>query len=290
MEPAAWKWTMDYSRDRRPPTRPALKPLTASLARWDDFEEGPGQWGNYRGDAYGARVQRVERGDQAGGHCLRMTSSHPRGLLHALAFKGSCDLKKHPVVSFEYRIPEGLKVNMQALVNGGWYELRMTSPARQRKDIGTLEVEADGKWHRATVDLLERVQKLLPGAAAYELTQIAFIDPSRSTARNLHWEVDNFAIAGYGAREARFAWSSRDITGIAGYAVSFAPEPTAPGENVTHEGGEGAFAVQGDGVQVLTVRARDSAGNWSAPARVPYFPLPAPPAEEPDQADARAPQ
>jgi len=282
-EPLAWQWVMDYSLDHTPPTVPALACKTMPVAHRDGFEAEAVSWENPRGDVWGAKVQRVLREEAADDHCLKLSAQRARSYLSARAFNGSCDLDKHPIVSFDYLIPAGTRFNLQALVNGAWYEVQLTSPNTQRRSLGKVEgIQADGEWHHCAIDLLERVRGVLPSARELKLTQLVFLDPARQNRGNAYWLVDNFVIAGYGEPQAQFAWRSRDVTGIAGYSVRFDRDPAAvPDEEVDTTEDAGTFTATQSGTYYLSVRALDHGGNWSSVARLPYFVKLAPPPEAP---------
>ncbi len=284
-EPLAWQWVMDYSKDHAPPTVPVVQCETQPVLRWDDFEDEKLPWRNFRNDHWGARVQRIARGrptdglqriargGPTDGHCLKLSARRSRSHLSALAFEGSYDLRKYPLLSFEYLIPAETRINLQLRVKGTWYELQMTSRKTRHKVLGKLEgLQADGEWHRCSVDLLELIENALSDAGALEVSQIVFADPSRHSKAAAYWIVDRFMISGYGQPQARFTWPSRDITGITGYGVLFGRDPTAePDARVNVKEAAGSFAVEEPGMHFLGVRACDSVGNWSPTVRFPYF-------------------
>jgi len=283
-EPYEWEWIMDYSRDHVPPTTPLLAYRTMPVLRRDEFEAENVPWRNARNDVWGAALQRIVRDRRTGQHCLQVRPQRGRSYMSALAFQGSYDLAKYPIVSFDYLMPPGLLVNLQVQVNGTWLELQMTSPSTQHKSLGKLDgLKLDYHWHHCWVDLLERVRKALPGQDTFTVARIVFTDPSRRNRSDARWLVDNFMICGYGGPQAGFTWRSRDITGIAGYAVRFDADPAAqPAEQVTTTENAGTFTAPGPGTYYLSVRALDNGGNWSPVATLPYFVV-VPPAPAPEQ-------
>jgi len=270
----AWEWVMDYSKDRYPPSVPVIACETMPVFHLDNFETNTGQWKNQRGDVWGARVTRVARDAARGDYCLKLSALRAGGFLNALALSNNYDLTKYPVLSFDYLISAYTRVNLQVCVNGQWYELLMTSPKTAYHKLGKAEgINADGKWHHYVIDLRGLIKQVQPSAKTYTVSQITFGDPARTGNKaNAYWMIDDFLVSAYGEPAARFTWTSRDITGISGYGVSFVQDgEAAVDKKVTAKQGKGTFKAAQGGMFYLRVRACDAAGNWSDVASYPYY-------------------
>ncbi len=285
-----WEWVMDHSLDRDRPTAPVLKAATLPVRDLQDFQDGIGRWRNRRRNDWGAQLKRVWRDEGNGDHCLQLFAARANAFFDAVALDHDYDLQQYPVLSFDYLMPEPVKLNIQVRVNKTWFELEMTAPKRSYKLLGKVpDVKADNAWHHVSLDLLELVREALPGASAYVVQEISFGDPARNGNRkNAKWFVDNFMISGYGMPDAECGWRSEDITGVAGYAVAFDRRmATLPPQEVTSETESGRFQATEPGTYWLHVAAYDGNGNWSHPRHLAY-PVAAPP--EPPPAQSAEPQ
>ena len=271
-EPTTWSWTMDYSRDKRSPTVPEVSCATMPTKAWTSFETGTGDWRPMRNDHWGANIKRIARDRKTGDHCLRISAKRSRSFMNVYAHRGAYDLTKFPLVSFEYLIPKAARFNMFVRLHGKWHEIPITSPQNKWKKLGKAEgIKADGKWRQVTIDLRRIVRDAYPNAKKLRVQNLAFGDNSRHNSRKSYWLVDNFLISGYGEPNARFAWSARDITGIAGYAAGLVEKSTGGlAEKITHKGEEGAFTIEKPGSHWLKVKARDNGGNWGPSVTMPY--------------------
>ena len=282
-----WQWTMDHSLDGDPPTPPALRALSMPVKVLEDFQVGNGAWRNRRGNDWGAEVKRVWRDEQSGDYCLQLLAQRQNSYFDAIALDRLYDLRQFPLISFDYLMPEPVKVNMQVLINKNWFEIVMTAPKHSYRELGRLaDVKADNAWHHAAIDLLTMAEKALPNAKKLVVQSITVGDPARSNNRkNARWFIDNFMISAWGAPDAELEWRSEDITGVAGYSVVFDRKmQTVPTQQVTSQAESGRFAAAEAGTYWAHVAAYDGNGNWSRPRHlaytVPELP-PAPPDREP---------
>jgi hypothetical protein len=282
----SWEWTMDHSLDHDPPTSPSLAAASMDVQAIEDFASGTGQWRNARGNDWGASVRCVPRDEANEDYCLELFATQANAHFDAVAHQGQYELSTHPLISFDYRMPEPVMVNVQVRLNNAWFSVKLTGPKCQYRQMGELpELTADDAWHHATADLLAMAREALPNAEKYIVNDIRFGDPARNGNRkNARWFIDNFMISGYGNPEADLAWRAEDITGIAGYSVVFDREmSTVPGNEVSSEAERGTFAAEGPATWWVHVKAYDGNGNWS-PARHLAYPVAAPPEPEPEPA------
>jgi hypothetical protein len=289
-----WEWTMDHSLDKDPPTRPTLAAVTMPVKEFQDFQTGTGSWRNRRGNETGAGLKQIWRDEGSGDYCLQLSASRDNGFFDAVAYEQRYDLTQYPLLSFDYRMPQQVRANVQVSVNNVWYDVKMTASNLAGPLLGSVsDIRADNAWHCATVDLLAMARQALPRAPRYEVQGVCFGDAGRSgNRRNAEWCVDNFMIHGYGAQRAEFRWRSDDITGVAGYCAVLDEEmATVPPQRVTTQGEAGRFGPLKPGTHWLHVAAYDGNGNWSRPSHLAYVVAPpqeATPAESapPGRADA----
>ena len=272
LEPYAWHWVMDYAKDRTPPTPPVVECTSLAIMHAEDFAEGTGAWRNRTGNSRGATVQRIVRDSKTKDYCAKLLAVRDQSFLGASAYEQPYDLAKHPVICFEYRIPAKTNVNLMLSINGQWRDVQMTAPKTVHPSLGKMDVETDAKWHFAAVDVLELAKKAFPGAEKLTVNAVAFGYPTAPGNKSgAYWDVDNFMVTGYGEPEAKFAWESRDMSGIAGYSVLFDRNlSAAPGQKVNVEAEGASFPAKEGGTYLLRVQACDAVGNWSGVRTYPY--------------------
>ena len=88
------------------------------------------------------------------------------------------DVRRRPVMTFDYAIPADVKIDVYLTTAGQRYRLRLTGPeegANGIEELGALpDAAGDGEWHHAKVDLLERLAPLRPGGAPIVLDGLEF--------------------------------------------------------------------------------------------------------------------
>ena len=152
----------------------------------------------------------------AGRRAVKITNPRSGGDWTTYVTRQPFDANERPVLSWNYRVPEGVGVNLYALVDGKWREVLFTGdpsnknfrnrfnqrqganrngrPRRQGPALSAVPVEfdrsitlgkvegvlADDKWHTATVDLAA----LLKGAGlSTRVESLAFAAPDRDYLR-----------------------------------------------------------------------------------------------------------
>jgi hypothetical protein len=167
------------------------------------FEAGVGEW---RPAAEGAsRLSLAERDGRAGGLCLQVENPTAGGSFAVAAPVGEMDLRDHPLLAFDYAIPEGVQIDCLIRANGGLHRLRLTgpeeAPAGMEESGQVADMRADGRWRSATVDLLAVMRPFFaPGAPVViegvEFAAYAAPEYLRAgiggNARGARWQLDNF--------------------------------------------------------------------------------------------------
>lgn len=131
----------------------------------NDFENGSGQWSN-RDGMVGATVTLDTKVTFDGSKALKITNTHFGGNFAVNVVTQSFDVRHHPTVQFDYRIPEGVKTNFLVKVSGRWYEIGFTDDEKELRNkrvniahIGHIEnVVADDQWHTAQFNLYEMLR------------------------------------------------------------------------------------------------------------------------------------
>ena len=264
-----WTWKMDYALDKTPPPVPYVTRVpTKALAR-DTFETSVGNWNGY--GKYGT-VERVASTAATGRYAVRVTATRSRTYFGAYAYRSLFDAAKHPVVSFDYRIPPGVPINLLAHV-GAWKTIKLTSRSATYEVVGVVPLTADNTWRHAEIDLARFLKASATKSGAIRVRYILFADfASRSVAAGTSFHIDNFAISvPESGQKLQFEWSVvKDNTGIAGYAHAFDKVPTTLPTQLGGSAITTALKSPGPGDWFFHLRARDGAGNWGP---VVHFPV-----------------
>ena len=269
-----WRWTMDYSKDRKPPTVPEVRLPDLPVHYSEDFQQGKGGWRNRTGDRQGAITTRLLRSRRTGDYCLKLHAAVEAPKFEAVAGAKVYHLERFPVISFDYLIPAKTLVNLMLQVNGTMYEIRLSGRQNTHTLLGKAPgVRADGRWRHATIDVLGLARKALPNTRRFRVTAVIVGYPARrGNKRGAYWFLDNFMITGYGVPQAKFTWKSCDITGITGYSLKFDREQwSTPAEKVNATENSGTYVAKEPGEHFLHVRACDGNGNWSGTRHFGYY-------------------
>jgi hypothetical protein len=213
--------------------------------------------------------------------------THQGGSLRVV-IPGRVDASVYRYLSFRYRFPPNLKIDLTAYATDPDPEKRRMvvklTDADVRPDYvvmaGRIEgIRRDDRWHTALVDLKEQMQlrqHLEPDAKItdWNLTSIAFDDAGFNWARpGTTFYLDDVVIQAGGPRSATFRLEANDESGIKGFACSFDRDPEGvPGEDVnvaTSATFEASFPEKG--VWYVHACAVDGAGNRSQPAHYTYI-------------------
>ncbi len=256
-------WMMDYSQDKTGPTVAELRSTTHRTLLTDTFEDGLHGWSTLGGDA-GAKVERDTTTAASGKACVKLTQQNAGGQMSATITREPFQADSYPVVSFDYRVPANVRLDLVAhMADGNDYAIAFTD--NPTGAVGRVpNVRADGTWRHAVVDL----QPLLRQKQPKDSLDVAYLYlADRNNLENppgvSAW-FDNFIIGMVGTRGPVLRWKATDTTGITGYSYALDREPgTAPDE--TTEGTAQSFSKTGGlerGRWYFHIRALDGAGNW----------------------------
>jgi hypothetical protein len=280
--PLRWTWHFTPGLDRRPPLAPEIAWDGGTVAHQFTFESASPAlqaaapiWLDRPLDREcGTHVQRVRVGAEAS--------------TVSVTISGQIDTAVHRYLSFRYRFPPALKIDLTGVVTNPDPEkqrvvIKMTD-AEVRPDYVVHAGRVDGilcddRWHAAIVDLrrhLGQRQGLPPEASPADgvITALGFADEGFNWNRpGLCFYLDDLLVAGAGPAGARFRFRAADESGIAGFAVVVDRAPVSvPPKELTVPAAAGTSAVQfrGPGLWYVHATARDGAGNWSQPSHYPY--------------------
>ncbi|MBM4033141.1 MAG: hypothetical protein FJ291_15350 [Planctomycetes bacterium] len=275
----SWTWKMDYSLDKTPPPELYVASIPSACLARTTFEDDVGSFQPYGG--YG-ELERVTTTAATGRYALCAMPTREGRYFGFYAYRSAFDAAKHPILSFDYRIPPGLAVNLHLSYGGSWHTVRLTSPSAYYPVVGELPIVADDKWRHARLDLTKVLKPSAPGAAM-PISYVLFADFGGHTTRpGLKMYLDNFAIAAHETgQNLRFEWNhAADATGLAGYAHALDQNPATLPTNIAAAEPTAAFKDLKPGNWFFHLRARDGAGNWSPPTHHPVV-VPSPPPPPP---------
>lgn len=261
---------MDYSKDTTAPTIADVECSTHRTVLAQTFETGTEGWSN-RGGAEGAAVERDTSTAASGSASIKITQQQDRGHMQALVTSKAFPADTFPVISFDYRFDEGVRLDLLLYMNGQWWPITMTDD-----DAGALGripgMSADGAWHHASVNIAQLLRRQQRQGQLTVDAVIVGDRNSRDNARGLTAHFDNFVIGTVGTVKPVFRWTATDTTGIAGYSYLLDQEPVteAPTEAMGTTAAK-AFEDVATGLWFLHVRAVDGAGNWGPTAHYAFM-------------------
>ena len=261
-----WAWTMDYQLDKTPPPAPYVTRVPSTALTRSTFEKDTGTWVNY--SKYG-EVSRTARTAATGRYALRVQAPRTGRYFGAYAYRNSLSVKKYPIVSFDYRMPPGLAMNLHVHI-GSWKTIRLTSPTSNYTVIGRSPLKADNQWHHAEINLYEILKRA--GLSTSSVRHVLFADwASRTVRAGTSFYIDNFAIAAPpNGQKLQFEWTAvKDATGIAGYAFALDQSPDTLPSSLAGTGLTAELGHRGPGDWFFHLRARDGAGNWGPAVHFP---------------------
>ncbi|MEA3305709.1 MAG: discoidin domain-containing protein [Candidatus Omnitrophota bacterium] len=264
--------------DNAPPEAPRITSSTHPSACQNTFEDGFGEWENRDGEV-GAALYLNSSESSDGGNCLELVNIEEGGNFASSIRNTEFDAHDYPIVSFDYKIGEDVKINFLVKTGGMWHEIVFTDDIKSywsvnMQEIGRIEgVIADGEWHSASFNLYEMlraktwnfiVEEMLMADwdAAGFMKLIYGTNPASAV-----YYIDNFRItrAGFANDSPQFnIVPPQDSSGIAGYSYAMDNiSGTIPDSVVDTAETVVNFENLSDGAWYFHLRAKDGAGNWS---------------------------
>jgi len=271
-----WSWTMDYSKDTAPPLVELVKCTTHPTAVTDTFEHDLGEWTPSRGADRTTKVERDPTTAASGGFSAKITCDGSP--LSVVAHGTELNALRHPMVSFDYRMPPGLKVDIQVRVAGAAHTIAFTTEAA-RGAPQVPQVQADGRWHHASFNLATYLRRSARRGTQLTVEQILFTDQRKyNNSRGASFHIDNFIVGAPGRAAPAFSWKATDATGIADYSYVLDDRAgTIPDQVGEGPASRKRFASLGKGLYFFHIRAKDGAGHWGPTRHYAIMHLEAPP-------------
>ncbi|MDH7570538.1 MAG: hypothetical protein QHJ73_13235, partial [Armatimonadota bacterium] len=255
-------YTAHRAEDKEPPRAPVVQtPGTNVLCR-ETFTRSLGSWSPYSGNLSGlVRYLDPDRGD----YCARVfTSGDGYG---STVWPEAFDAAQTPFVAFDYRCPPQVNLHLALLIGGTWYAVPLSGKSPSFTNVSAAPgFKADGQWHTIAFNYLDLLRAGGLKSPTVRVTLMALWH--HGSPGGLVYDVDNFQVFGSGQPNLTLAWQAADPTGIHAYRCQAEPSPDAPdGGSETTERTATLERLK-PGLWFIRVRARDGAGNWSAPALV----------------------
>ncbi len=152
----------------------------------NDFEADIGEWQTFATPAVVGLG--VDGETAAGGKCsLRLTNLVSGGSFGVYAVVTPFRATECPELSFDYRIPAGVQVNLYVYANRQWHAIQLCAEEPESAStplLGRVEgVECDDRWHHARFDLLSPLAALYPELKTFTVKYVALAAPEESYVR-----------------------------------------------------------------------------------------------------------
>ncbi len=203
----------------------------------NDFEASLGTWrprptmsrSNDPAVANGLASERQEAwitldapGAGGSGHCLKIVNPNSGGDFAVTVTDEDFDPRRAGRLSFDYRVPRGVLVNLFAKVSGELYEIVFTgrdSPSPAAQILGYIrDVKADNNWHHATFNLRGHLDRVFGFETDLRVQELFFANRNNDdylmcgfggNHAGATWWVDNFRLGGTGGDRVELAWQPR---------------------------------------------------------------------------------
>ncbi len=300
-EALVYAFTPDPSADESPPDPPQLSGLPQPLVDCDfEADAGPLRLWGVDAAVELRRVRGPAGGNPSGGDwCLQARCTELGGLFGVSLGCTPFEASRYPILQFDYRAPEELRVDLIVEVDGTRRVIKFADNDATWRSIGSIGAIADDRWHSATVDLHGLLQRAFGGRASLPVTDLFFASSGwPGNRRDTHWWLDNVRVSAALNAAPRAnpapALTSRDESGLSafGWAVDGSPDTQPPADPAAADL-PGALAGHAGELVWVHAAARDAAGNWSAASHLPVrvaasddavAPVASEPAPGPDQA------
>ncbi len=273
-------FTPQLTADATPPDAPVLAGLPQSPLDCDfEADAGPIEpWGTDASVAL-RRARGATEGNPGGGAwCLEARCTKLGGLFGVSLGCAPFEASRYPVLEFDYRAPDELRVDLVVQVDGTRRVVKFTDNDQTWRPIGSVGASADGRWHHAVIDLHAMLARAFGRSAPLAVTEIAFATSGWPGNRaDTRWWLDNVRLVpalDANALPEGLALSSRDESGVAGFAwgADEAPDTEPPAEVTSGDLRAALAGLAGTGAW-LHAAAIDVAGNRSPVAHIPLRPV-----------------
>ena len=272
--------------DMIPPPAPIITSPTHPSLCQNTFETDIDQWKNMS-DIYGANINRTTDYKKSGKYSLKLVNIEKGGNFASYIRTESFDARDFPVVCFDYKIPEDLKLNIIAHVNGMWKEIVFTDDAKTvrtftsdlYRTIGHLKnITPDNNWHQAEFNLYNMLKMDEPNQDKYIVEELFFADYNlegwmelimgEENSKGMTFYIDNFIIStgGQSNNNPEFNWDPNDLS-VEKYAYKLDRiSDTVPEINNAEISTINLAKYNNveDGIWFFHVRSIDKSDNWGS--------------------------
>ena len=275
------------TKDTVPPNAPIITSATHPSLVQDTFEIYLkfSEWNNMS-ETYGASLLRTEEATSSGVYSLKLVNTNEGGDFACYVRDEPFDAKQYPVISFDYKIPDNLKLNLIANVNGMLKEIVFTDDPKTvetfteclYRTIGKVNnIIQDNQWHHAEFNLYDMLRKDDPNQTDYIVEELFLADYNLpawlelkmgdENTKDTTYFIDNFIITagGQSKNNPTFSWIPNDLSTIE-YSYVFDQVPDTMPDTTTE--GANTFVTYNDvpdGIWYFHVRSLDAGGNFGPP-------------------------
>jgi len=214
----------------------------------------------------------------ASGRCsLKVMNLRPGGNFEIWAALPVFDAVRFPTLEFDYKIPPGVKVNLQFTTQNVRHAILLTGPeqpAGNVKVLGKFEnVRADDQWHHTRFPLLEALRQLYPNAPQLLIETMTLGNPNPDIYFQVGlfggnrygdtYHLDNFRAGGTGGSTAAFRWAMAGTEEKAGwrYACALDQRPDTEPQKLQTDP-VAVYEGLAAGVYYFHLRPRQGEGPW----------------------------
>lgn len=270
------------TEDKVPPPAPTISSPTHPSLCQDTFEADLGQWSNMS-NIFGASVLQSDDTAATGNFAVKLINMEEGGDFANYIRWEPFDAREYPMISFDYKIPADVKVNLIGYVNGMWKEIVFTDDPKTAetfdedlyRSIGAIEgVTADNTWRHAEFNLYTLLKNDDPTQEMYLVEELFFADydlpgwmeliMGEENYQGAVWYADNFIISAGGQSDNApvFTWTPNDESVTAYSYLLDQYADTVPDQEAEGSESQCSFYDIEDGVWYFHVRSVDSGGKW----------------------------
>lgn len=283
-------WDEIEVEDNTPPQAPVITSAThPSLCQntfegcegCESFENAFDEWENRTGEA-GGFLSLDTTDPWAGSSCLKVLNKNEGGDMAVRIRSSQYDVAEYPMVSFAYKIPANVRINLMVSIDEVWYEIALTDEVKNLtnfddyfyRNIGSLPVVADGQWHELEFNLFNLLTNAVPDQEEFIVDEMIMGDwdiiewaqlGMGSNPAGAVYYIDNFVIGTVGsASDPQLSWPGlADLSGIMNYSYLLDNQPdTLPDETGEGTATQVTITQPEEGLLYFHCRAQDGAGNW----------------------------
>ncbi len=262
------------------PQTPIITSSTHPSICQNTFEDGFDEWSN-RDSMVGATLDLNNTQTPNNTNCLELVNLEEGGNFASNIRITSFDASQYPLVSFDYKISEDVKINFLVKLENDdtWYEIVFTDDFKDYRQVnmecvGSIDnIIKDNNWHSTSFNLYEMLKTKTDDFQVKEMIMADWntagymklvygTNPAYAT-----YYLDNFMIIKHGFihNDPQFTiQTNSDLSGIAGYSYVLDQIPnTEPDGTIDTIDNTVNFTDVADGIWYFHARAIDNADNVS---------------------------